>query len=194
MSKTIPILIFGYPGSGKSVQAKIVANRFNIPYISTGKLIKKYIDSSKGGFKAKRVKKRYQDGRPQSNNFVISLIRSRLESLDLSKSKSLILDNFPFNKRQYQWWQEYSIERKFGLLRGIYLKIDQDVIYGRLEKRGRSDDNREVIDSRIEKYRPSIEFLTKKLNQDGNLYIINGEPPINQVSKRVISKIDEIID
>ncbi len=194
MEKITPILIFGPPGSGKSIQAENVADKFGLPYISTGELIKEYTNSSKNDSTVKEAKKRYQEGQPQPNDLVFKLIRERLNQLELSKARAIILDNFPFNKDQFKWWQDFSVKNNFAPLRGIYLDVSEDTIYKRLKSRKRSDDNKEVVANRIAKYRQPIDFLRNTLDRKGNLVIVDGEPSINKVSKKVTNTVDEIIN
>jgi adenylate kinase len=190
MTKKIqPILFFGYPGSGKTLQAKIISDRFNFPYLSTGKLIKDYISKKRINYKQIEIK--YKKGIPQSNQLIFELIKESFLNLDLKSSEALILDNFPFNNNQFKWWQSYLNKKGLEPTLGFYLDISQKTVIKRLGERGREDDKEQVINKRIDKYSKSIKFLRDRFETDNRLIIIDGEPAIEKVTNSIIAKLNE---
>jgi adenylate kinase len=214
-----PLLFFGYPGSGKTIQAKKMADYFDFSYLSTGNLVKDYIKSSEN--QTEEEKKRYRRGVPQKDSLIINLVEKELE--DISINNGIIFDNFPFNKAQNQWLDEYIKNENWQPIWAIYLDISKETVYKRLSKRQycsschqpikssnkleqkrcqfcqgeivkRPDDKKEIVKKRIDKYRPSINFLKEYFSNNDRLAIVDGEPRISQVSKKLVKIIDGIIE
>lgn len=213
---TQPLIFFGYPGSGKTVQAKKMADFFDFYYLSTGFLVKQFISSSKD--KNPEARARYKKGEPQQDSLIFDLVESDLG--DASIDKGLILDNFPFNDKQKQWLDELIERKKWQPAWAIQLDISKETVYKRLAQRryclscyhpakdlvkaenclfcggeisNRPDDKREIISHRVKKYQQSINYLKTEFGDLNRLITIDGEPEMDLVSKKLIKTIDEII-
>ena len=85
------IIFLGAPGAGKGTQADIVANKFGIPTISTGAIIREALKSGSDlGLKAKEF---IDAGTLVPDDVVIDIIKERLAKSDCAKG--FILDGFP---------------------------------------------------------------------------------------------------
>jgi adenylate kinase len=85
------IILFGPPGVGKGTQAKILVDKFNIPQISTGDLLREAV--SQGTEIGKQAKAVLEAGQLVSDSIMIEIIRVVLKS-DKCKN-GFILDGFP---------------------------------------------------------------------------------------------------
>lgn len=85
------IILFGPPGAGKGTQAEMLRERFNIPTISTGNMIREAIkNQTPMGVAAKAVIDR---GELLADDIVVEIVKERLAQPDCAKG--FILDGFP---------------------------------------------------------------------------------------------------
>ena len=85
------IIFLGAPGAGKGTQAEIVAQKFNIPTISTGNIIREALKTgTEMGLKAKSY---IESGKLVPDEVVIGIIKERLEKRDCGNECSR--DDFP---------------------------------------------------------------------------------------------------
>ena len=85
------LILLGAPGAGKGTQAEIISEKYNIPTISTGNIIRAALkNGTEMGLKAKS----YIDaGELVPDNVVIGIIKERLSEPDCKEG--YILDGFP---------------------------------------------------------------------------------------------------
>jgi adenylate kinase len=90
------IVLLGAPGSGKGTQSQRLVQRFGIPQISTGDLLRAAV--AKGSPLGLAAKEAMQAGKLVSDDIVLGMIRERLAEADVVKG--FILDGFPRNIAQ----------------------------------------------------------------------------------------------
>lgn len=85
------LILLGAPGAGKGTQAEIICEKFSIPSISTGNIIRESVkNGTEMGIKAKS----YMDsGELVPDDVVIGIIKERLAQPDCNNG--FILDGFP---------------------------------------------------------------------------------------------------
>jgi len=100
MTMTIgPVILLGPPGAGKGTQAKRIAERFGIPQISTGDILRENVaQQTELGRKAKEVMER---GDLVPDDLVCDMVAKRLAHADCERG--FILDGFPRTVAQAQW-------------------------------------------------------------------------------------------
>ncbi len=85
------IILLGPPGAGKGTQAQLICQRYNIPQISTGDMLRAAIrEGSELGLKAKSV---MDAGGLVSDDLIIGLVKDRLTQPDAAQG--CIFDGFP---------------------------------------------------------------------------------------------------
>ncbi len=85
------LILLGPPGSGKGTQASLLSEKYGIPSISTGDILRQSIESQeKLGLKAKKY---MDEGALVPNELVIEIVKSRLVKPDCKRG--FILDGFP---------------------------------------------------------------------------------------------------
>ena len=90
------LILFGPPGAGKGTQAEIISEKYNIPAISTGAMIREAIkNGTEVGKKAKDVIER---GELVSDDIIVGIVSERIAQSDCKNG--FILDGFP---RQRPW-------------------------------------------------------------------------------------------
>jgi len=208
--------MIGAPGSGKGTQAKFLADRYGIPQISTGKLLRAAVKvQTPLGRQAKAV---MDAGQLVPNDIVIGMIRERITRPDTDAG--FILDGFPKNITQASALDEllYKIRRPVDAV--LHINMDFDILMQRMVGRvtciscgelynlftnpsviddrcdncggvlhHRSDDNEETIDKRLRVYELQTQPLTDLYKQQNKLHEIDGQGEIEEVAKRIKSTL-----
>ncbi|WP_029363094.1 adenylate kinase [Herbaspirillum lusitanum] len=90
------LILLGPPGAGKGTQAKFITEKFNIPQISTGDMLRAAVaEGTELGIAAKKV---MDAGGLVSDEIIIGLVRNRLEKADCASG--YLFDGFPRTTRQ----------------------------------------------------------------------------------------------
>ena len=77
------IILLGAPGVGKGTQAKFICNRFSIPQISTGDMLRESVRD--GSSLGKKVKTVMEEGGLVTDDIIIDLVKERIERDDCKK-------------------------------------------------------------------------------------------------------------
>lgn len=93
------IIILGPAGSGKGIQSELLSGAFNIPHISTGKMLRDISNSD--GENSNLVKDSIENGSLVSNELMFDILLRRLKKEDCKNG--FILDGFPRNFEQAVW-------------------------------------------------------------------------------------------
>ncbi|MBI5020523.1 MAG: adenylate kinase [Ignavibacteriales bacterium] len=125
------IILFGPPGVGKGTQAKILVEKFNIPQISTGDLLREAV--TQGTEIGKQAKAVLEAGRLVSDSIMIEIIRGVLGS-DKCKN-GFILDGFPRTVPQAEALSLLLVQLNSGIDHVINMEVDEEEIISRLSKR-----------------------------------------------------------
>lgn len=90
------VILIGPPGSGKGTQAHYIMERFEIPQISTGDMLRKSV-TAKTPLGA-QIKSIMDAGNLVSDDIIIKLVQERIKEPDCSKG--FLLDGFPRTVKQ----------------------------------------------------------------------------------------------
>jgi adenylate kinase len=147
----VRLLLVGPPGAGKGTQAVRLAERLDVPHISSGDLFRANLQPGAEtpiGLEAKR----YIDaGDLVPDSVTIAMMRERLAEDDATKG--FVLDGFPRNLSQSNSLDQLLAERDEDIDVVVELKVPEDELVRRLLGRGRTDDTEDVIRRRQEVYR-----------------------------------------
>ena len=122
-----PVVLLGPPGAGKGTQAKRIMERYLIPQISTGDLLRYNVaQGTELGLVAKAVMDR---GELVSDDLVCEMVRQRLMQPDCKRG--YILDGFPRTAAQAGWLDALLDDKLFDNLRPtrawpIVIRLDVD--------------------------------------------------------------------
>ncbi len=94
-----PVILLGAPGAGKGTQAKILVERFGIPQISTGDLLRENV--AQGTELGRKAKAFMEKGALVPDDLVCDMVAERLKRADCVRG--FILDGFPRTVAQAEW-------------------------------------------------------------------------------------------
>ncbi len=125
------IVLVGPPGAGKGTHAKILKERFKVPHIATGDLLRlKTQDGSEIGKRAKAV---MDKGQLVPDEMVIEMIRERLKEPDAKKG--FILDGFPRTVEQAKALDKMLAELAIKLDTVLDFEVSEKIVLNRLSGR-----------------------------------------------------------
>jgi adenylate kinase len=159
----VRLVLLGPPGAGKGTQAAKLAEKLQIPHLSTGELFRENISTgTKLGLEAKR----YLDaGDLVPSELTNELVDDRLTHPDTSDG--FILDGYPRSVGQAQVLHDMLERRGTQLDAVLEFRVADDELFERLRARGRADDTDDVIRNRMNVYRdetaPLIEYYSSEL-------------------------------
>lgn len=173
------ILLIGPQGAGKSTQGKMLSQHLNVPYISTGDIVRKIAEElSEEGLRIKEIM--------LSGNLVDDITVSKLAQKRLSDDdcrEGFVLDGYPRTMEQIEYFDPH-----FDAV--FYLKIEDGKAIERLLSRGREDDTPELIDQRLKLYHEQTNVLLSFYVGKGILHTIDATVDIKQVQE----KLKEIVN
>jgi adenylate kinase len=159
----VRVVLLGPPGAGKGTQAVKLAEKLELPHLSTGDLFRENIgNGTELGLKAKR----YLDaGDLVPSELTNELVDDRLSKPDTDNG--FILDGYPRSVQQAKALDDMLERRGTQLDAVLEFRVSEQVLLERLKARGRADDTDEVILNRMKIYRdetaPLIEYYTREL-------------------------------
>ena len=144
------LILLGAPGAGKGTQATFICQRFGIPQISTGDMLREAVAS--GSELGQRVEGIMQRGELVSDEIVIELVRDRLGRSDCKPG--FILDGFPRTVAQSVALDGLLEELGRDPMIVIALEVPEDELVQRILARGegRADDNEATVRKRLAVY------------------------------------------
>ncbi len=157
------VVLLGPPGAGKGTQAVKLAEKLELPHLSTGDLFRENIgNGTELGLKAKS----YLDaGDLVPSELTNELVDDRLSNPDTDAG--FILDGYPRSVQQAKALHDMLERRGIQLDTVLELRVPEDALFERLKARGRADDTDDVIRNRMNVYRdetaPLIEYYSHEL-------------------------------
>jgi len=183
-------LIIGAPGSGKTTDAQIIAekNQDKIVHYSTGDLLREEVAS--GSELGQTIKSYIDNGKLVPLNIVIDTIKNAI----LKADKDIILiDGFPRSVEQMKALDEMLKENSdIELVEVIEVVVSEDVARERVLGRARgADDNEEVFNNRMKVYTEPLKEIEDFYSSQNKLVKINGERTIEEIVADMEKEIKE---
>jgi len=184
------IVLFGPPGSGKGTQAEKLIEKYNLVHISTGDLLRTEVaEQTKLGLEAKKI---MDAGELVSDEIVIGMIRNKLE--EHKDGPGFIFDGFPRTVEQARELRKALTDYDERVTMLISLDVPREELLKRLLKRGeemgRSDDNEETINNRIDVYERQTVPVTYYYEKMHKHVPVNGMGTIDDIFKRIVKEIE----
>ena len=182
------LILLGPPGAGKGTQAARLTEKFKIPQLSTGDMLRAAVRAGTPvGLQAKAV---MDAGGLVSDEIVCGIISDRIEEEDAVNG--FILDGFPRTVAQAKALDDMLAKKAMSLDAIVELKVDENALLARIEKRAaetlaaggtvRADDNPEAFKVRLVSYREQTAPVSAYYASKGVLKTVDGMAPIDQVT------------
>jgi adenylate kinase len=181
------LILLGPPGAGKGTQGHCISEKYRIPEISTGDILRAAV---RGGTELGQEAKRYMDrGALVPDSVIIGIVQDRL--LQDDASNGFILDGFPRNVAQAEALSKMLQENASPLDHVISIQVDETELFQRLASRreleGRQDDTDETIRHRLDVYQRETEPLIAYYQQVGLLRPIHGIGTVEEIFQRILA-------
>ena len=148
------IILFGPAGSGKSTQGRLIADKFGWKWLSVGQVLR---DSGK-------FAQTLKEGKLVDDNEVINLMNHEILKAD-AEGENVVLDGYPRDEVQAKWLYDNKKMQDVELV--IVLKVPKEELWNRIEKRGRNDDTKEVVERRFDVFWENIEGILELFEKAG---------------------------
>jgi adenylate kinase len=187
------LILLGPPGAGKGTQATRIAERYGIPQLSTGDMLRAAVAAGTPvGLKAKAV---MDAGGLVSDEIVIGIVADRIEEADARPG--FILDGFPRTVAQAEALDKMLAQKGLKIDAVLSFIVDQDSLVGRIVKRAedarargetvRRDDDPEIFKTRLVAYNRDTAIVGPYYSSRGQLTEIDGMQPIDMVTSDIMS-------
>jgi len=205
------LMVFGAPGAGKGTQAKFLIEKYDIPQISTGDILRAAIaDKTDMGMEAKNF---MDAGKLVPDSTIIGIIKDRLAEDDCKKG--FILDGFPRTLPQAEALKDLMANMNISLDKVISLNVPDELIVERITGRRtskvtgkiyhmkfnpptdekeedliqRADDTEETVKQRLSAYHeqtaPLIDFYTNM----GVIVELDGTKEVSEVTADMFASL-----
>ena len=208
------LILLGAPGAGKGTQAEFISEKYNIPMVSTGNMIREALkNETELGLKAKSF---MDAGALVPDEVVIGIIKERLDGEDCKNG--FILDGFPRTIPQAEALDKMGIE----LDKVVNYEVPDEAIIARMggrrvcgacgssyhiefnrpEKDGvcdkcgaelvqRKDDHPDTVKERLRVYHEQTEPLKDYYSKTGKLRTVDGQNEIAAITKATFAALED---
>ena len=208
------LILLGAPGAGKGTQAEIISEKYGIPTISTGNIIRAALkNGTEMGLKAKSY---MEAGQLVPDEVVIGIIQDRLKEDDCKNG--FILDGFPRTIPQAQALEDMGVQidkvvdiedsdeaitkRMSGrrvcskCANSYHLEYKKPQVDGICDACGgelvqRKDDAPETVQARLVEYHEMTEPLKDFYEKLGKLVIVNGQEEVKDTTALVFAALED---
>ena len=211
------IVLIGAPGGGKGTQAKMLIEKYGIPQVSTGDLLREAVAA--GTPLGVRAKQAMDAGQLVSDDIVLGMIRERLAKPDAKKG--FILDGFPRNLAQAEALDKVLANIGGSLQTALHIDVDMDILMKRLTGRRtctacgqmynvhftparidgvcdkcggklmqRSDDNEATIGNRLKVYENQTAPIIDYYRKQGKLRTVSGMGDIKAIFASLVKILE----
>ena len=213
------IVMLGAPGSGKGTQAKLLVEKYKLPRISTGDMLREAV--AEGTPLGRQAKAAMDAGQLVSDDIVLSIIQERVTRPDARKG--FILDGFPRNLQQAEALDQLLTALGRPLNLALLVAVDVDALIQRLvgrrtclscgqmynvfyapphiegrcdacggQLRHRADDNEETIGNRLRVFETQTHPVLEYYQQQEKLRTVQGVGEISDIFRGMSKIVDDV--
>ena len=172
-------IFLGPPGAGKGTQASILADRWRVPHISSGDILREAIAGKTSlGLQAQTY---VEAGELVPDILLMALMRERFGQPAMKHG--WILDGFPRTISQ-----AHALDELLEIVRQphptvVHFEVTTERLIERMLARGRLDDNKETIRRRLDVYRKDTAPLISFYQMRSCLKTVNGDRSLSEVTQ-----------
>lgn len=220
MTKPIRIVFLGAPGAGKGTQSQMLSDKYGIPQLSTGNMLREAVEA--GTEIGKKAKSIMDAGRLVSDDVVLGIISARVEQGDCENG--YILDGFPRTVAQAEGLDAMLAEQGIELSHVFCLEVDEGTLVARQSGRlyapksgrvyhvvnnppkvegkcdttgeelvKRDDDTEEVLRHRLSVYREQTAPVKDYYSARDMVQEFDGAQAVESVSAQLVEAIEETL-
>ena len=188
------IALFGPPGAGKGTQSKMLIEKYNLTYISTGDILREEIaEGTELGLKAKTV---IEKGGLASDEVIVQIIEQKIKRNPYANG--FLFDGFPRTIVQAYILEGMLLKMNTSLTCMLSLEVPKNELVKRLRERGkvsgRKDDNEEVIQNRLREYDQKTIPVASFYKDKHIYYGIHGLGGVDEVFQRLDEAIKKSLE
>lgn len=214
------VILLGGPGAGKGTQANYIKERYNIPQISTGDMLRAQVKA--GTDLGKQAKKIMDEGGLISDEIIMGMVKERIKEADCANG--YLFDGFPRTIPQAQSLKDAGVPidavveidvpdeeivkrmsgRRVHLPSGrtYHVVFNPPKVEGKDDETGedliqRDDDQEATVMERLKIYHdqtePLIDFYSKEADAGSLKYIkVNGVGGVNDIRDEIFEGLDAV--
>ena len=184
------IILIAPPAAGKGTEAAILKERYNIPHISTGDLLRKA--SEEKTEEGLEIKEQLEKGNLVEDEIVVKLLRNRI--LEDDCKNGYILDGFPRTVMQARIYENMlkSINKELGTV--IYLDIDKEIAKNRIIGRISCPKCGKVYNTLVDGLKPKMEGICNTCHVALYKRLDDSASTFDERYKTYIEKTSKLID
>ncbi|NKJ08432.1 adenylate kinase [Rhizobium sp. SG741] len=188
------LILLGPPGAGKGTQAKRLAERHQVPHLSTGDILRSEVKAASE--LGRQVDSKMRAGELVDDDTISSVVDRRLAQPDAANG--FILDGYPRTIRQAN-----ALEGVLGsqsLTAVVELMIDEEELFARIEARAReagsagvrADDNSGTLRKRLAAFIKETQPLSAFYKHRGLLFKIDGSASVEEIATTIDDHLTDI--
>uniref|UniRef100_A0A8C2XE47 UMP-CMP kinase n=1 Tax=Cyclopterus lumpus TaxID=8103 RepID=A0A8C2XE47_CYCLU len=184
------VFVLGGPGAGKGTQCSKIVENYNYTHLSAGDLLRAERSRKESEF-GQLIDNYIKEGKIVPVEITINLLRKAMEETMQKDDKKFrfLIDGFPRNEDNLTGWDTVMVGKadvKFVLFFDCSNEVCIDRCLERGKSSGRTDDNRESLEKRIQTYlqstRPIIELYEKR----GKVHTVDASRSLDKVKKKIL--------
>ncbi|HUR76285.1 MAG TPA: adenylate kinase [Sporichthya sp.] len=186
------LLMIGPPGAGKGTQAVRIAEKFALVHISSGDLLRAHVKNETAI--GRQVQQYLASGDLVPDGIVMDILRKPV--VEANKKGGYVLDGFPRTVEQAEI--AYSVAQTLGVEVQVvvHLEVPRDELVRRLIERGaasgRSDDNLDVINHRLDVYDEKTLPMLSYYAAREKLINVNGARSVDEVTWSITVQLQRL--
>ncbi|XP_067108495.1 UMP-CMP kinase [Osmerus mordax] len=195
MMKPQVVFVLGGPGAGKGTQCARIVENYSYTHLSAGDLLR--AERGRDGSEFGQLIDSYiKEGKIVPVEITINLLRKAMEEtiqVDDKKFRFLI-DGFPRNEDNLQGWttvMDGKADVKFVLFFDCSNKVCIDRCLERGKSSGRTDDNRDSLEKRIQTYLQSTRPIIDQYEKHGKVRTVDASRGVEEVFSDVKAILDK---
>ncbi|KAL0966751.1 hypothetical protein UPYG_G00299700 [Umbra pygmaea] len=188
------VFVLGGPGAGKGTQCAKIVENYNYTHLSAGDLLR--AERSREGSEFGQLIDSYiKDGKIVPVEITINLLRKAMEETMQTDEKKFrfLIDGFPRNEDNLRGWStvmDGKADVKFVLFFDCSNEVCIDRCLERGKSSGRTDDNRQSLEKRIQTYLQSTRPIISLYEKRGKVHTVDASRDVDEVFANVKTILD----